>query len=122
MRRRLITYDQATTSTHQHQQPCSDCPWHRESLPGWLGSLTPDQWIRDVHGEVLILCHAVIGPECAGAAIYRANVGKRPRDPKRLMLPPDRATVFATPLEFRQHHEDNRDQTLQSRISLPEPE
>jgi len=38
-------------------------------------------------------------------AIYRANIGKLPRDRSALRLPVDRVAVFATPMEFQAHHE-----------------
>lgn len=107
MRRKLITSDEATASKGQHKRPCSDCPWARESLPGWLGGSTPELWLRAVHSDTHINCHAQTGPaQCAGSAIYRANVGKLPRDPSILRLKPDREAVFATPMEFQAHHKD----------------
>lgn len=42
--------------------------------------------------------------QCAGLAIYRANVCKKPRDRSILTLPADREAVFAAPSEFRHHH------------------
>jgi len=42
-------------------RPCNDCPWRRKSCAGWLGPFGIKQ--------------------CAGAAVYRANVCKSPRDP-----------------------------------------
>ena len=103
-RRQLVTSDEAVPVTHQHRQPCSDCPWARVALRGWLGDATADTWLRDAHGEARIECHTLLGAQCAGAAIYRANVCKRPRDPETLLLPADKATVFATPAEFTAHH------------------
>lgn len=103
-RRRLLTDADAVPAKGQHEQPCSDCPWSRQALPGWLGSLSADEWVEAVHGEVRIECHALKGAQCAGSAIYRANVCKRPRDPETLLLKADRSTVFATPQEFREYH------------------
>ena len=101
-RRLLVT--KRRFSNAQHVQPCSDCPWRRDALPSWLGALSVEDWIQAAHGESRIDCHVHKGPECAGAAIYRANVCKTLRDPSRLKLPPDRARVFATPAEFRAYH------------------
>ena len=94
----------------QHEKPCGDCPWRRASLPGWLGILTADQWIRHAHGESLIECHALEGPggaplQCAGSAIYRRNVCKSPRDRAILRLEADRMRVFDSPHDFKKHHE-----------------
>ena len=104
-RRRLISSDDAVQAKCQHTTPCSDCPWARASLPGWLGTMTPDEWIAHAHGEGTAECHALLGAECAGLAIYRANVCKSPRDPDAFRLPADRDAVFASPVQFKLHHE-----------------
>jgi hypothetical protein len=101
----LITHDQAKPCKEQITQPCTDCPWARTALPGWLGALTADEWLREAHGEARIDCHTLKGPQCAGAAIYRANMLKLPRDRNTLRLPKDKTKVFATPTEFKNHHE-----------------
>ncbi len=103
-RRQLVTIDEAVKATGQHKRPCSDCPWARSALPGWLGSLTREEWIAAAHGEAVIECHTLLGAQCAGAAIYRANVAKSVRDPDAFKLEPDTTRVFATPTEFREHH------------------
>lgn len=104
MRKQLLTTEDATPLDKQITKPCSDCPFARASVSGWLGGLTPDQTLAQAHGEARIDCHVFTGPQCAGAAIYRANMAKRPRDPELLTLPPDRETVFSTFLEFQKHH------------------
>lgn len=101
----LLTYDQAVPATKQHVKPCSDCPWARKSLPGWLGEMTSDEWLMACHGESPMPCHVFVGAECAGAAIYRGNVHKAPRDKSLLVLPQDAKLVFATPMEFKTHHD-----------------
>jgi len=107
-RRQLVTDDEAVTTPKQHQQPCGDCPWARTALRGWLGNTTASQWLQDAHGEARIDCHTLRPHQCVGAAIYRANVCKAPRDPEALRMPVDRATVFATPGEFLAHHDEAR--------------
>lgn len=104
MMRQLKTYHDAKPKKKQHTSPCSDCPFARKSLPGWLGSTTAEQWIQALHGEARIECHTVSNQQCAGAAIYRANVCKAPRTAGVLQLPPDPIKVFAWPLEFLTHH------------------
>lgn len=101
--RQLISSDEATPATHQHTGPCSDCPWSRKALNGWLGGATSDQWIRAAHSDALIECHTKTGAQCAGAAIYRANVCKSVRPPL-LTLPRNKDLVFAWPTEFHEHH------------------
>jgi len=103
-RRQLISGDEAIPVTSQHRQPCSDCPFARTALAGWLGDSDVADWIQMAHGETRIECHTLAGAQCAGAAIYRANVCKRTRDPESLVLPADRAGVFASADEFRAHH------------------
>lgn len=104
MANQLITGDEATPALRQHTKPCSDCPWRRKAIKGWLGSLSPEDWIQAAHGEAYVDCHTRIGVQCAGAATYRANLCKRPRNPCILRLPPDRKAVFANPAEFLEHH------------------
>ena len=105
MKRRLISSEEARPAAGQHKKPCSDCPWARTSLPGWLGSASVEEWVAEAHGEGVIECHALTGAQCAGAAIYRTNVCKSPRDPSILLLPADRERVFAAPKEFTSHHD-----------------
>ena len=103
--RRCLSTDDARPAEGQHERPCGDCPWARASLAGWLGALSRDEWLWAAHGEDRIDCHTLSGAQCAGAAIYRRNVCKVTQDPALLRLPPDKAAVFASPGEFRAHHE-----------------
>lgn len=95
--------------------PCSECPWRRNSLPGWLGPHTAEEWAQGVHGDQEIACHLTIPedaddePEdvsmmtaCSGAAIHRANICKSPRNVP-YKLPADTRTVFGYG-EFLEHH------------------
>lgn len=102
---KLISAREAQQAKGQHVRPCGDCPWARGALPGWLGSLTADEWLQVAHGEGSAECHSAHGARCAGLAIYRTNVGKRPRDPEALILPADRDACFSSPAEFKKHHE-----------------
>jgi hypothetical protein len=102
----LVSSEEAKPALQQHTGPCSDCPWRRDSLHGWLGGLTSQQWVRAAHGDEVIDCHVHTGAQCAGAAIYRANVAKLPRDAANLRLPADREAVFASPDQFKEHHEE----------------
>lgn len=102
--RKLISSAEAVQAKCQHKTPCSDCPWAREALNGWLGGADVDTWIRAAHSDQQVECHTLNGAQCAGLAIYRANVCKTPRDPEVLRLPKDEVKVFATPMEFMEHH------------------
>lgn len=105
-KRKLVSIDEAVPATEQHTAPCSDCPWSRESLKGWLGGMDVDTWLRAAHGNEQIDCHTLLGSQCAGSAVYRANCGKRNRPGSvNLVLPKDTEHVFGTPMEFKAHHE-----------------
>lgn len=96
------------------KEPCNDCPWRRNSVRGWLGPYDARQWIEAAHGEGAIACHQTIpkgggwGPntlQCRGAAIFRANAKKQPRNPTITTGPEDKERVFAWDDEFIEHHE-----------------
>lgn len=111
MRKRLVARSEAKPTTKQHRSPCCDCPFRRDSLPGWLGGSTPEQFVRHAHADLPYPCHTKIGPQCAGMAIYRANICKSPRDPKAFRLPADKVKVFSWPTEFINHHSTATDKT-----------
>ena len=115
MKRKLITSAEATPAGKQITKPCSDCPWARDALNGWLGGNTAHEWIIMAHGETPIECHVHPDVQCAGAAIYRANVGKVPRDRTLLVLPADPAIVFANAGEFHEHHGKTPERKLKER-------
>lgn len=102
--RRLISSEEAVQAKCQHKTPCSDCPWARAALNGWLGGASIDEWLRTAHSDTRVDCHTLKGAQCAGLAIYRKNVVKRV-EPPLLALPADDAKVFSTPMQFRAHHE-----------------
>ena len=90
-------------------KPCKDCPWRRIAMPGWLGEqYSPEEFVAIAHSEMQFPCHRTIEQreqhQCAGMAIYRANVVKIPRDPSTLRLPADKSAVFAAAPEFVEHH------------------
>ena len=104
----LKTYEQATTTPAQHKKPCVDCPFGRIAVKGWLPE-TPEEWLFKIHGEGRLECHTMQqSPEqawqCAGAATFRANVCKAPRDRSLLSLPQNKKLVFASNEEFWAHH------------------
>src|SRR6266404_5203889 len=103
MIRRVISSDEAVPAQGQHTKPCEDCPWSRSSFPGWLGGCTAEEWLATAHSDQQIDCHTLDGAQCAGAAIYRANVCKIPRT-NVLRLERDFDNVFESPLEFTWHH------------------
>ena len=86
----------------------------RRACRGWLGPYSADEWLRIAHSDEIIPCHLTIEEEgcldgtkqCAGAATFRANLGKLPRDRLVAVGPADRERVFATNQQFREHHHD----------------
>jgi len=100
--------------------PCNECPWRRVARPGHLGPHTPLDWIRIAHGEGAIACHktvVVTDPlegsgnwshpklrQCRGAAIFRANVGKLPKNLTIETGPINGETCFDSNEEFLEHH------------------
>lgn len=104
MRRQLVSSNEAEVATHQHSRPCGDCPWRRDALPGWLGGASPAHWISLVLSDEQVPCHTLTGAQCAGAAIFRGNICKLPRDRGNLRLKADREAVFSHPQAFLDHH------------------
>lgn len=104
----LITSDKAKPARRQHTKPCSDCPWRRDAVPGWLGNQTPEEWQARIHGESELRCHTVSNQQCAGAAIMRANVCKLTRNRAALRLAADPVVVFTTTQEFVAYHKAAR--------------
>ncbi len=104
LKRRMVCGDDAKRTAKQHVVPCADCPFARTAMPGWLGDMGIAEWIMAVHGESLIDCHVTTNQQCAGAAIFRANVFKSPRDNKLLVLEPNHKLVFSNDAEFGKHH------------------
>lgn len=102
MKRKLISSAESEPLARQHQKPCSDCPMARDSVPGWLGGSTPEEYQRLAHSDFIVPCHVHPNQQCAGMAIYRANVCKRV-DPPGLVLPKNKELVFGLG-EFLPHH------------------
>lgn len=97
------------------KSPCSACPFSRKGTPGELGGSDAAIYVGQVSGPFFLPCHQqyqdgkptddMSNPQCAGAAIFRSNIGVADRIPPILHhLPPDRDTVFANHAEFLAHH------------------
>ncbi len=105
-KRRTLVTSNTVQGSKQHTKPCSDCPWRRDSVQGWLGGFTAKSWVNCAHSETVVKCHVIRNQQCAGTAIYRANVYKLPRTPEALQLPPDTGKVFSSIIgdDFLEHH------------------
>lgn len=95
------------------ERPCNECPWRRDSTPGHLGPHSAEEWVAAAHGEGAIACHLTITDsnwtdegmrQCAGAATFRANVLKVPRNPTIAVAKVDKERVFGWNDEFMEHH------------------
>ncbi len=102
--KKCVSSAEAEPATRQHTKPCSDCPWARTALNGWLGGYTVEDWLAAARSDMMIDCHTVSTAQCAGAAIFRGNIGKLPRDRRVFRLPANRVLVFSSPAEFTEHH------------------
>ncbi len=94
-------------------RPCNECPWRRDSVPGHVGPHDPEHWTESAHSDAAIACHKTLPPgggwgtatkQCRGAAIFRENVCKSPRNPSIVTGPADRDKVFVSNAEFIAHH------------------
>lgn len=94
-------------------QPCVECPFLRSAVPGHIGPYMAHEWPEMCHAEGPIACHMTIEREgqpwpelkqCAGAAIFRANIFKSPRHPNIAKGERDTVRVFAWDDEFIAHH------------------
>lgn len=100
------------------QKPCRECPFKRTSARGWLGDDTPEGFMATTMADTEMPCHMTVDYEdkknwrenlsnatqCAGAAIFFANIAKMSRDRSRGQLPRNKALVFSHPQEFVDHH------------------
>lgn len=104
--------------------PCNECAFRRDSKPGIdaLGGAPAEVYVGQIHGPFRIPCHRHYPkndsdqewrnndstmfeiPQCAGSAVFRANLGRNNTVPKDMRLDPDRATVFSSYAEFYAHH------------------
>lgn len=98
------------------KRPCGGCPWRRSSIAGWLGPFDAEEWVALARSDEPIACHESIEVDgewtentlqCAGAAIFRGNTAKSPRNPEVAKFPPNTELVFGRATEFLDHHERN---------------
>ena len=101
--KKLLSFGQGGPVAAQIKKPCTDCPMRRDSIPGWLGGSTAQEYVQLAHSDAVVTCHVHGNCQCAGIAIYRKNVCKLAHPPN-LVLPKDTERVFAWPTEFVEHH------------------
>lgn len=118
--RAVLSYLEQNVLPEALPKPCNECPWRREAAAGWLGPHTAQEWCDIAHGEGPVACHKTIKvvndegvgewsdpaiKQCAGLAIFRANICKSPRNPDIVVYPADREAVFSWDNEFIDHHD-----------------
>lgn len=105
-------------SCSQSDKACSSCPFSRQCEPGGLGGSPIEVYLGQILGPFFLPCHAAKGykgndtplsPEhmqCAGAAIFRANIGVGEAMPNPLLKLPKESdsNVFDSLGEFIHHH------------------
>ena len=109
-----------TNFKSDRKKPCKECPFSRNNnLTGDKpGGAYPAVYIGQSEGPFWLPCHMEkeydgkqTDPskvnQCAGAAIYRANVGVASKMPKQILtLPENKEDVFASHAEFLSHYSD----------------
>lgn len=110
------------------KQPCNDCPFRRNAVPGWLGASGPEWFVESAladeaeyaPGAHFAPCHQTVDYEdddwrerledadaCVGALQFAANMCKSPRDHERaaaVRAAGQNPNVFRTPQEFIDYH------------------
>jgi len=106
-------------------KPCGKCPFGRGTEPGCTGGADELVYVGQISGNFWLPCHLQEGyvkgqgdetlentdpgqaemMQCAGAAIFRANLGLTDKLSSRLhRLPPDENASFTSFEEFVSHH------------------
>lgn len=104
------------------KKPCSDCPFRRRAMPGWLGASSPEGFLDCMNRDEPLPCHQTVdyddpdwlskwqaqenGSMCAGTLIFMANKMQRPRTRGFPTMLPDKTEVFSDSLEFVRHHRE----------------
>jgi hypothetical protein len=97
--------------------PCPECPFSKKVKPGRLGGSSPFVYIGQAEGPFALPCHkhcdfgdpdwkkkTLETPQCAGAAIYRSNVGASLAAQNGIPSLPASPEVFESHAEFLAHH------------------
>ncbi len=116
-------------------KPCKSCPFSRKVTPGELGGSSPFVYVGQIQGPFILNCHSGPGYEdpkkrgelgmtqCAGAAIFRANLGLSQKMPKVFhSLPENHELVFSSFAEFLAHHIEVSVSTVETGFRFAPPE
>ena len=105
-------------SCNQHNKACKSCPFSRQCEPGALGGSPIETYLGQIVGPFFLPCHSCDGykgnntqlgdvANCAGAEIFRRNIGVDHLMPDAIKQTDPDATdpnVFASLSEFVEHH------------------
>jgi hypothetical protein len=95
--------------------PCAECPWSPNSMPGHTGPYNAGVWVELAMSDEPIACHTSFPEDwdetedesvlrhCHGADVFRSNTCKVPRVMDHRQLPAG-PTAFKSPAELIAHH------------------
>lgn len=120
------------------EKSCRECPFRRDSAPGYLGGYSPEMYLDAVLSPQSLSCHCSPGfhdrvietqLHCTGLAAFRANLGwiASVRLPNGMTVPSnahkstqavgcDTEQYFATCDEFYQHHTAGQEPALEGEL------
>jgi hypothetical protein len=87
MARAFLTRGDTPADGKEHcvAKPCAECPYSKSVTPGLTGGTGPQVYVGQAFGPFWLPCHMAKGydenpsdhrlPQCAGAAMFRANCG-----------------------------------------------
>jgi hypothetical protein len=105
-----------TEDTKKLIKPCKECPYSKTVTPGALGGSDPEVYVGQGHGPFWLPCHKTCdfsdpnwkqdysAQQCAGAAIYRANIERANIMPGSLHKLDKSDLAFGSPEELYAHH------------------
>lgn len=108
------------------KKPCDDCPFRKNSLPGWLGPHSVEEFVQYYQMDYPYPCHKTLVEErdagdlelrdgehiCIGLVHTRNNSCKRARDnqsslrQEEIRLKGEKNECFTHISQFVKHHEE----------------
>ena len=110
------------------KEPCNECPWRRDHMPGWLGGYQAEDFVNQVQRDGPPLpCHKTIPGDgtnaramCAGALIFMKNSCKGANHPDYgdalSTVEKDTEKVFQWPQQFLDHHKQDLNAWVRQRM------
>lgn len=113
------------------RKPCAECPYRRGTQHN--GGSPPEVYVGQAMGPFLLSCHLSPGywknprgtehAQCAGAAIFRANIHRAEVMPESMLkLPQDTEAVFSSSAEMVAHHRQISVEEAQAQLQEETPE